>query len=316
MHHIEICRDVLPGAAVRRADPRQGGLEQGAGHGMDHFTTTDGVRLGYSIDDFTDPWRPTETLILLHSAMGCMERFFAWMPLLSRHFRVVRMDLRGHGTSQVPGADSALTIDRLVADVQELMALAGVERAHFAGTSAGGYLSMRMAMDHPDRVQTLSLFGSTPGFKGGQAPAWLPRIRAEGLRNFLADTITDRFPPEMIGSDLVTWFLDQAGSTDPEFLERFVSLMDAQDWSDELDKITCPTLLIIPGAGKIGDYSGFERMKARIPQLTVKVYEDMPHNVWDSQPERCVADLLEFLTATGHVGPQGTLRAAAVGAPA
>ncbi|ASP23545.1 haloacetate dehalogenase H-1 (plasmid) [Antarctobacter heliothermus] len=273
---------------------------------MDHFTTTDGVRLAYSIDDFTDPWRPSQPLILLHSAMSCMERLRTWMPRLVRHFRVIRMDLRGHGQSEVPGPDSELTIDRLIEDIRELMALAEVPAAHFVGTSAGGYLSMRMAMDHPDAVRSLSLFGSTPGFKGGQAQAWLPRIRTEGLRNFLADTITDRFPKDMIDTDRVNWFLDQAGSTEPKFLERFILLMDGQDWSDELHKITCPTLLVVPGAGKIGDYSGFDRMKESISRVDLRVYENMPHNVWDSQPERCVEDTLDFLGNEGFLEPQGT----------
>jgi 3-oxoadipate enol-lactonase len=273
---------------------------------MDHFTTSDGVRLAYSIEDFTDPWRSSEPLVLLHSAMGCMDRFYAWMPKLMRHFKVIRMDMRGHGKSEIPGPGCRLTIDRLIADIRELMGLAGVSHAHFVGTSAGGYLSMRMAMDYPDEVRSLSLFGSTPGFKGGQAQTWLPRIRQEGLRNFLADTITDRFPEEMIGTDRVNWFLDQAGSTDPEFLERFIGLMDQQDWSDELHKITCPTLLVVPGAGKIGDYSGFHRMKASIGNLEFNIYENMPHNVWDSMPERCVADTLSFLDAHGYLAPQGT----------
>lgn len=276
---------------------------------MERFTTSDGVSLAYSVDDFTDPWRPSEPLFLLHSAMSCMDRFQAWMPSLVRHFRVIRMDMRGHGESQVPGPEIPLTIDRLVADIRELMELIDIPEGHFVGASGGGYLSMRMAMDHPEAVRTLSLFGSTPGFKGGQTQAWLPRIRAEGLRNFLAATITDRFPEEMIGTDRVNWFLDQAGSTDPEFIERFISLMDEQDWSDELHKIGCPTFLVVPGAGKIGDYSGFDRMKEAIGNLTVKVYEGMAHNVWDSQPERCVADTLAFLDANGYVGPQGTAAA-------
>src|SRR6266700_3113947 len=88
---------------------------------MDSFTVSDAVRLGYCIDDFTDPWKKAPMLLLLHAAMGSARRYYAWVPLLSRHYRVVRMDLRGHGSSEIPSAGSDLTLERLVADVAELM---------------------------------------------------------------------------------------------------------------------------------------------------------------------------------------------------
>src|SRR4051794_22060246 len=89
---------------------------------MPHFIqTSDGNRIAYTVDDFSDPWRPKNTLLLLHAAMGSSKRWYAAVPALARHYRVVRMDLRGHGESQVPAAYQALTMDRLVADVQELL---------------------------------------------------------------------------------------------------------------------------------------------------------------------------------------------------
>ena len=79
---------------------------------MESFTASDGARLAYYIDDFTDPWKPAPTLLLLHAAMGSAKRYFAWVPSLVRHYRVVRMDLRGHGSSQVPPAVRPLTLVR------------------------------------------------------------------------------------------------------------------------------------------------------------------------------------------------------------
>ena len=116
--------------------------------GVEGFTASDGVRLGYCIDDFTDPWKEAPVLLLLHAAMGSARRYYAWVPPLSRHYRVVRMDLRGHGSSQVPPADRELTLDRLVRDVIELMDHLGCANAHIVGNSAGGYLGQQLAMNH------------------------------------------------------------------------------------------------------------------------------------------------------------------------
>ena len=81
---------------------------------MVSFTASDGARLAYYIDDFTDPWQAAPTLLLLHAAMGSAKRYYAWVPPLARHYRVVRMDLRGHGGSEIPPAERPLTLDRLV----------------------------------------------------------------------------------------------------------------------------------------------------------------------------------------------------------
>ena len=47
--------------------------------GVDSFTASDGIRLGYCIDDFTDPWKPAPILLLLHAAMGSARRYYAWI---------------------------------------------------------------------------------------------------------------------------------------------------------------------------------------------------------------------------------------------
>jgi pimeloyl-ACP methyl ester carboxylesterase len=139
---------------------------------------------------FTDPWTSASTLLLLHAAMGHSGRYYAWVPRLSRHYRVVRMDLRGHGASGVPPADPPLTMQRLVKDTAELLDHLGCKSAHIVGNSAGGYVGQNLAMTSPERVRSLLLFGSTPGLKHSQAANWLPQVRKEELRNFLAA----RFP--------------------------------------------------------------------------------------------------------------------------
>src|SRR5579862_3224631 len=104
---------------------------------MQRFTTSDGLSLTFYIDDFTDPWRPAPTVLLLHAAMGSARRYFGWIPHLARDYRVVRLDLRGHGNSQVPPAAQPLTLDRLVLDVAEFIDHLRLENAHIVGNSAG-----------------------------------------------------------------------------------------------------------------------------------------------------------------------------------
>ena len=258
------------------------------------FSTSDQTVLAYTVDDFTDPWRDAPILLLLHAAMGSSRRWYAAVPALARHYRVVRMDLRGHGESEVPPPDVPLTMDRLVQDVRDLLHHLGAGRVHIVGNSAGGYIAQNLAMQSPELVRSLVLFGSTPGLKESQAHTWLPRVAREGLRPFLAATIADRFPP---GHDPghVQWFLDEAAKNDPAWIGRFVGLMTTLWWMDELHRIQCPALLVAPGAETVGHGDNYEKMRARIPDAELITYPGLPHNICDIVPDRCAADVLAFL---------------------
>ena len=85
------------------------------------FTTSDGIRLAYYIDDYTDPWKTPPTLLMLHSAMSSAKRFYSMVPGLAKHYRVIRLDSRGHGESEVPPPHVPHDKWRLNKDVIELL---------------------------------------------------------------------------------------------------------------------------------------------------------------------------------------------------
>src|ERR1700727_2807760 len=206
------------------------------------FSTADGLQLAYYVDNFPEPGRKPDTVLLLHAAMGNSRRWFQWVPPLSRHYRVVRLDLRGHGNSQIPKPADDFSLALLVSDALALLDLVGADRAHIVGNSAGGYVSQQLAINHPTRVSSLALFGSTPGLKNSHAPTWIPRIQEIGLRQFLANTIDERFDSSA-DPDLVKWFIEQAGSNDAAFIARFILHMCTHDFMNEDSAITAPTLI-------------------------------------------------------------------------
>ena len=161
------------------------------------FAASDGVNIAYYTDDFTDPWKQSQTLFISHPAMSSARRVYAFVPHLARHYRVVRVDTRGHGASQIPSAHLPLTRERLMQDLLELQSHLGVERAHFLGIAGGGYLPQRLAIARPERVLSILLFASKPGLKHSQAASWIPRIESQGLRSFLMETIATDFRPAM-----------------------------------------------------------------------------------------------------------------------
>jgi len=119
--------------------------------------------------------------LMLHAAMGNAERFHAWVPMLSRHYRVMRLDLRGHGNSATPAPDSAFDMEP-----------AGQGHARADGSSGlqerprGRQLGRRLHRPEPRHgssragSKSLILFGSTPGLRNSQArEPVIPRIAQE-----------------------------------------------------------------------------------------------------------------------------------------
>lgn len=265
------------------------------------FETSDKLRVAYVVDDFTDPWRPSETLILLHAAHGCCRRLHTWVPHLSRDFRVVRPDLRGHGASQVPVAADDLTIERLVRDVVELCDHLGCAQVHLAGSSAGAMIALRTAIDHPDRVSTLALFAATAGMKGTafDFDLWVAAIKAKGIRTFLADSLWHRFDLSTTDPRLIEWWLDLAAATnsDLDYAARFVAVMRNLDLRPDLSRIVCPSLAVVPSSDPEHSLAEYEVLRDGIHGLRFVVVDAAYHNITDAIPDRCARELHAFLAA-------------------
>lgn len=74
------------------------------------FEATNGLALHYALDDCTDPWVAPQTVFLPHAVICDSQRAYRWVPILARHFRVVRPDMRGHGQGDVP-SEGALPLN-------------------------------------------------------------------------------------------------------------------------------------------------------------------------------------------------------------
>src|SRR2546423_4736389 len=214
---------------------------------MHTFNASDGMRIAYYVDDFTDPWRAAPTLLRLHSAMSSARRFYSMVPGLARHYRVLRMDSRGHGRSEVPPPHLPHNKERITQDVLELLDMLGLDKVHVLGGSAGGYTAQLLAINHPERVKSVLLFSSTAGFKGEQGKRWLREAALRGMRPVFGETIDERIPKAEADPRLIEWVLDEICKNDLKFLERFIGTWTDTDFMDQVSKIECPTLIVEPG---------------------------------------------------------------------
>lgn len=150
---------------------------------MPLHATDDGCRLAYELTGPED----APALVLSNSLGTDRGLWDAQLETLSRHFRVMRYDTRGHGESDAPAGD--YTMARLGRDVLSLMDHAGMARAHVCGISIGGLTALWLGIHAPERVGCLVLANTAARI--GSVASWDERrrlVEAGGLASL--DDIT------------------------------------------------------------------------------------------------------------------------------
>ncbi|HET7038109.1 MAG TPA: alpha/beta hydrolase [Thermomicrobiaceae bacterium] len=255
-----------------------------------------GGELYYRVDDFTDPWRPRQTILLVHSAAGNVERWRCWIPTLARRYRVVRFDLRGHGRSSTPPPDYQWSIARLARDIRDLIDALGTGPVHYVGNSAGGIIGLQFVHDEPEYVRSLTLIGATPQLSRAKVSLaeWIERTERLGVRGFFRSDAATRFSPQA-APGLLEWFADETAKTPQPVVTSFIPYMNSLDLWPLLSEIETPTLLVAAEDDQITPVEVQLEMQAAIPLARLILYPTSGHNIGDEFPDRCAADTLAFI---------------------
>jgi len=269
--------------------------------------------LDYSIRHVqVGPWstRVLETgagtpFILMHGTGGHLEAFTKNLRALGEHHRVVAYDYPGHGWTTTTTTD--LEIDDYIDHLVRLMDSLGIERAHLSGESLGGWVAVKFAARHPERVLRLVL--NTPG--GTMAtPEVMERIRA------LSQAAADDPSEERVRARLEWLMADPRSVTDelvavrrgvysrPGFAESMKHILCLQDpevrrrnliTDEELAAVTAPALVIWTSDDPSGPAKAGLDMARLMPAGEFQLIEQAGHWPQWEQQQRCDEVVLEFL---------------------
>ena len=124
------------------------------------------LEMFYEDDCFGDPWRSQETVVLHHGNAKNSRLWYAWVPLLARQYRVIRLDARGFGRSSVPPPGYDWSLSGFGNDLANLLDHLQIDKVHLIGETVGGTISLQFAFDHPDRLDTVTACTSLPTRRG------------------------------------------------------------------------------------------------------------------------------------------------------
>jgi len=212
-----------------------------------------------------------------------------YRSLAEAGYCVLAMDCRGHGESGKPHDPQFYGHDRMSEDVAEVMDAAGVNRAPVVGYSMGGFLALRLAAHHPERVGCIALCGVGEYYLRGR------RIADEASRNSLADALLVPDKSHLTGrARMFRDFADQPGK-DRLALAACMRAMSQGLDPEILATIAQPVLVV---CGDLDDVAGAAGpLAAAFPQGEAVTITGRDHMTAVGEPKTRLA-VLEFLRAT------------------
>jgi pimeloyl-ACP methyl ester carboxylesterase len=137
-----------------------------------------GIRMHYTDEGQGAP------LVLLHGLAipaHAQWRRGGHVDALAKSFRVITMDLRGHGRSDAP-QEPAQYGAQMVEDVVQLLDHLGIDKAHVAGYSLGGLITLKLTALHPERLLSASVCAA--GWGGQRSTAEIIAFREAAAKEF------------------------------------------------------------------------------------------------------------------------------------
>lgn len=273
------------------------------------YVAVDGARL--HLRD-TGP-REAPAIILLHGLGSSLHTWQGWAEGLDDRFRVIRLDLPGHGlTGADPSGD--YSTDRSIELLNGLMNALDLERAAFVGNSMGGRLAWTFAARHPDRVWALVLV-SPDGFESpGYAYHAEPEVPA------MVGLMRHTLPAFMLRPNVEVAYADKTALSDAEFA-RYHDMMRAPGTRGALvelmrqvrlvppepllAQIEAPTLLVWGEKDAMIPVANAQDYLAAMDGAALATFPDLGHVPHEEAPERSLPPVADFLDR--HAEPRADM---------
>jgi len=112
---------------------------------------------GYSIHYYTTGVKDKELIVFLHPAFADHRCFDKQIDYFAKEFRIITIDMLGHGLSKVEKAKDK--IDFTIHHIDTILKKEGYNKAHFVGVSMGTLIAQYYALHYPDKVQSMTILG-------------------------------------------------------------------------------------------------------------------------------------------------------------
>jgi pimeloyl-ACP methyl ester carboxylesterase len=248
-------------------------------------------------------------VVLIHGYTDNARDWVPLVPYLSPRFRLILVDIRGHGRSSKP--ECCYTRLDFAYDIELLLDALGVQRADIVGHSLGSIIAQTFAEYWPERTRRVVLISSSGGPRAGSPPRKPAYDYAAQIRQL-------KEPIDPDSPFMIEWWSSPT-PVDADFLRRqrrdaaaiplrvWLAVLEQgavdSDLQRTLAQLTAPTLLIWGSKDPIMDEEVRQTLREALPQAQVKIFAGLGHNPFWEDPQGCAEVINAFLTAAPPHAP-------------
>ncbi len=230
------------------------------------------------------------------------------IPALLPRYRVLTWDLPGHGASQAVSGEQITPAD-LAAEALALVALAGAQRFHFAGTSIGGVVGQQLIAEHSDRLLSATL--TNTGAVIGNPDLWntrAGRVRHEGLAAMSEEIVPRWFAPKAFEASpaLKAGWCTQMGRGDDESYAQLCEMLGRDTFTGKLSGKRIKLQLFGGSEDMATPPATLEALSAELDGAPLEIFDGVGHVPAVEAPAHFAEKLLAVLaTDLGDVANHG-----------
>ncbi|HWM43044.1 MAG TPA: alpha/beta fold hydrolase [Burkholderiales bacterium] len=232
-----------------------------------------------------------ELVLFLHGIRGNRRNWAGQVEFFSQRFKAAAWDARGYGDSD--DYDGPLQFEYFTGDVMRVAEHFKAAKLHLIGLSMGGRIARNVALRAPERLQSLVLISTNPGFDA-MSPESVKRFITE-RRNATPQTLR-----RLLGSKpnhaAYQELLDSVSRIHEVSYQKTLEASVAQDRAAPIEQIRVPTLVVAGEEDTVYPPELAREMAQRIPGAELLMFERTGHLANLEQPERFNKAVLDFLS--------------------
>lgn len=256
------------------------------------FAEVNGARLWYEASG------RGSAVVLIHGGLVDARLWDAQVKPLSKHFRVVRYDIRGYGRSPAPAGEYYPT-----EDLRALLDYLKIDKATLVGLSLGGIVAADFSLEHPARVERLVLVAS--GLRGAKLP---PDEGAANARRVAASEGMGRYFEEFLKSDMLAGVRNRPAPREAmrrmmvenykadAYIRAGLPQSPEPPTAQRLGQIKAPTLVVVGGLDAKNAQAVADMLAAGIPGAHKVVIPGASHHPPVETPKEFNRVLLDYLS--------------------
>src|SRR5580698_7518313 len=250
-----------------------------------------GVIMAYDDYCFAEPWTSPQTIVAVHGNAESSRAWICWVPFLADQYRFVLPDMPGFGCSPAPPG-YRWEVSEIADDLGRFLDAAKIERCHLMGAKYGGSVVTQFAIDHSDRLLSLSLFGSpVRGSGSGNAD----KIRELGVRGWARATQRARLGSNASDAQIAWWTDELMGKTDPRAAFGASSARIDMELEERVGRIICPTLIVTTQESGLQSVAAVESYAGRIADARLIVLPGASYHIAAAEPAICAGHMINFI---------------------